>query len=31
MNEWKLVKTHDELVARIEPIKEGYMLRNQIK
>ena len=30
-DEWKLVKTHDELVARIEPIKEGYMLRNQIK
>lgn len=29
--EWQLVKTHHELVMKIEPIKEGYMLRNQIK
>lgn len=30
-NEWNLVQTHEELIARIEPIREGYMLRNQIK
>lgn len=29
--EWKLVRTHEELVARIKPIREGFMLRNQIK
>jgi len=29
--EWGLVQTHEELIARIRPIKEGYMLRNQIK
>ena len=30
-NEWGLVQTHEELIAKIRPIKEGYMLRNQIK
>ena len=29
--EWKLVRTHEELIIKIEVIKEGYMLRNQIK
>ena len=29
--EWKLVRTHEEIIAKIKPIKEGYMLRNQIK
>ena len=29
--EWGLVQTHEELIAKIRPIKEGYMLRNQIK
>jgi len=29
--QWGLVQTHEELIARIRPIKEGYMLRNQIK
>ena len=29
--EWKLVRTHEELIIKIEAIKEGYMLRNQIK
>lgn len=30
-DEWKLIRTHEELIIRIEAIKEGYMLRNQIK
>lgn len=30
-DEWNLVRTHNEIVAKIEPIKEGFMLRNQIK
>ena len=29
--QWALVRTHEELIVRIKPIKEGYMLRNQIK
>lgn len=29
--EWKLVLTHEELMERIQPIKEGYVLRNKIK
>lgn len=29
--EWGLVQTHEELIARIEPIKDGYLLRNKIK
>ena len=29
--EWGLVQTHEELISRIKPIKQGYMLRNQIK
>ena len=29
--EWELVRTHEELVSKIAPIKSGYMLRNQIK
>ena len=29
--EWELVQTHEELVAKIAPIKAGYMQRNQIK
>lgn len=30
-DEWKLVRTHEELIMKIKPIKEGYLLRNQIK
>lgn len=30
-NEWKLIRTHEEKIMKIEPIKEGFMLRNQIK
>lgn len=29
--EWGLVQTHEHLVSKIKPIKEGFMLRNQIK
>lgn len=29
--EWRLVRTHEEIIAKIGPIKEGFMLRNQIK
>lgn len=29
--EWELVKTHEHLLDKIQPIKEGYMLRNHIK
>jgi hypothetical protein len=29
--EWELIQTHGELIAKIEPIKEGYILRNKIK
>lgn len=29
--EWRLVQTHEELISKIEPIKEGYMQRNHIK
>jgi len=29
--EWGLVQTHEHLVSKIRPIKEGFMLRNQIK
>jgi hypothetical protein len=29
--EWKLVQTHEELMERIQPIKEGFVLRNKIK
>jgi hypothetical protein len=29
--EWRLIQTHEELIANIAPIKEGYILRNKIK
>lgn len=29
--EWKLIRTHEEMIIRIEAVKEGFMLRNQIK
>lgn len=29
--EWELIQTHEELMMRIKPIEEGYILRNKIK
>lgn len=29
--EWGLVQTHEHLISKIKPIKEGFMLRNHIK
>ena len=29
--EWKLTRTHEELIAKLKPIKDGYVLRNKIK
>lgn len=29
--EWELLRTHEELIVKLKPLKEGYMLRNQIK
>lgn len=30
-DQWKYNRTHEELVAQIAPIKDGYLLRNKIK
>jgi len=30
-DEWKLNTTHEELLSKIQPIKEGFLLRNRIK
>lgn len=29
--EWSLIRTHEELISKLKPVKDGYMLRNQIK
>lgn len=29
--EWELTRTHEELIMKIKPIRDGFMLRNQIK
>ena len=29
--EWKMLSTHEELIAKIKPIKDAYVLRNKIK
>ena len=30
-NEWELIQMHEQLISKIEPIKEGFLLRNRIK
>lgn len=29
--EWQIVQTHEELIMKMEPLREGYLLRNRIK